>query len=120
VMHSLEHEERPYIQKELDVYFGDILDHLERACDIIEENAEVLASLADTNDALASYRTNAVIRILTIISVVILPLTLIAGLYGMNVSLPFGNHPNAFWIMVGMMTAVTVMMLVAFRARRWL
>lgn len=120
VMYSLEHEDRPYIKKELDDYFGDILDHLEKACDIIEEDAEVLASLADTNDALASYRTNAVIRILTIISVVILPLTLIAGLYGMNVRLPFGEHPYAFWIMVGMMTVVTVAMLLVFRYRRWL
>lgn len=120
VVYSLEHEKRPYIKKELDVYFGDILDHLERACDIIEEDAEVLASLADTNDALASYRTNAVIRILTIISVVILPLTLIAGLYGMNVKLPFDNHPQAFWIMVGMMVVVTVTMLLTFKYRRWL
>jgi magnesium transporter len=120
VMYSLEHEDRPYIKEELDVYFGDILDHLEKASDIIEEDAEVLTSLADTNDALASYRTNEVIRILTIISVVILPLTLIAGLYGMNVRLPFGEHPNAFWIMVGMMTFVTVTMLLAFRRRRWL
>ncbi len=120
VMVSLEQEDRPYIKEELEDYFGDILDHLEKACDIIEEDAEVLASLADTNDALASYRTNEVIRILTIISVIILPLTLFAGLYGMNVRLPFGEHPHAFWIMVGMMTFVSVTMLLTFRHRRWL
>lgn len=120
VMHSLEHEDRPYIKEELDVYFGDILDHLEKARDMIEEEAEVIASLADTNDALASYRINEVIRILTIISVVILPLTLIAGLYGMNVRLPVGDHPHAFWIMAGVMLVVTVAMLFVFRYRRWL
>jgi len=120
VMNSLEQEDRPYIKEGLGVYFGDILDHLEKASDAIEEDAEVLASLADTNDALASYRTYEVIRILTIISVIILPLTLIAGLYGMNVRLPFGDHPSAFWLMVGVMMFVSVAMLFVFRHRRWL
>ncbi|MBN1312920.1 MAG: magnesium transporter CorA family protein [Anaerolineae bacterium] len=120
VFHSLEHEDRSYIKEELDVYFGDILDHLEKACDMIEEDAEVITSLADTNDALASYRTNEVIRILTIISVAILPLTLLAGLYGMNVSLPLEHRPDAFWIVVGMMAVVTLAMLFVFRYRRWL
>ncbi|MBN1427550.1 MAG: magnesium transporter CorA family protein [Anaerolineae bacterium] len=120
IVSSLEDEDRPYIKEELDVYFGDIRDHLEKSCDIVDEDAEVITSLADTNDALASYRTNEVIRILTIISVVILPLTLIAGLYGMNVRLPLDAHPYAFWIMVGMMGLVTLAMLLIFRRRRWL
>lgn len=112
--------DRPYIHEELDDYFDDILDHLNKARDIIDDNYEVVAGLSDTSDTLASYRLNEVIRILTVISVIMLPLTLVSGIYGMNVALPLGEVPFAFLIILALMISMATGMLVYFRHRRWL
>jgi magnesium transporter len=120
IVHNLEQVERPFIREGLDVYFGDILDHLQKARDIVEDNAEMIASLADATDALASHRINEVMRILTVISVIMLPLTLIAGIFGMNVPLPFPRHSATFWWTLAGMLVISLAMLAYFRHRNWL
>jgi magnesium transporter len=80
----------------------------------------VIVSLADTSDALISYRINEVMRILTVISVIMLPLTLISGILGMNVPLPFPRNPTVFWEIMGFMLLISLSMLAYFRYRRWL
>ncbi|MDZ4771111.1 MAG: magnesium transporter CorA family protein [Chloroflexota bacterium] len=102
-------------------YFDDIVDHLNRARDIIDEDAEVVASLSDTADKLLSHRINGVIRILTVFSAIMLPLTFISSVYGMNlINLPLAEHPNSFWILSGGMLLLAVGMLLFFRWRKWL
>jgi magnesium transporter len=120
ILENLERRERPIIQEEMEDYFGDIADHMYRARDIIDENAEVIASLAETADALVSNRINDVMRILTVISVIMLPLTLISSIYGMNIGLPLQEHPQAFLFVNGMMIGIVVLMLAFFRFRNWL
>jgi magnesium transporter len=120
IVHNLEQVERSFIHEGLDVYFGDILDHLQKARDIVEDNAEMIASLADTTDALASHRINEVMRILTVISVIILPLSLIAGIFGMNLPLPFPHHAATFWWTLAGMLVISLAMLAYFRHRNWL
>jgi magnesium transporter len=120
ILANLEEVDRPFIREDLDVYFGDIHDHLTKARDIVEDDAEVIAGLADATDTLASYRINEVMRILTVISVVMLPLTLISGIYGMNIPLPFERNPNSFLGIMGLMLVISISMLLYFRHRRWL
>jgi magnesium transporter len=120
IVATLEQIDRPFIREDLDVYFGDTLDHLQKARDIVDDDAEVINSLADTTDALASYRINEVMRILTVISVIMLPLTLIAGILGMNVPLPLPLRPASFWGVMGLMACISFSMLLYFRYRRWL
>jgi len=120
ILQQLENTETPILHEDLEEYFGDITDHIYKARDIIDENAEVIASLAETADTLASHRINEVMRILTVISVIMLPLTLISSIYGMNVNLPFGGDPDAFIIIIASMVIITIMMLVYFRRRNWL
>ncbi|MBN1122343.1 MAG: magnesium transporter CorA family protein [Anaerolineae bacterium] len=120
IMETLEQIDRPFIREDLDVYFSDTLDHLQKARDIVEDDAEVINSLADTTDALASYRINEVMRILTVISVIMLPLTLISGILGMNVPLPLPLRPITFWGVMGLMVCISISMLLYFRYRRWL
>ena len=86
----------------------------------MDDDAEVIVSLADTNDALAAHRINEVMRILTVISVIMLPLTLISGILGMNYPLPRAGHPEMFWAIMGLMLVVSLVMLAYFRYRRWL
>ena len=78
---------------------------------------EVLAESADT---LASHRINEVMRILTVISVIMLPLTLIAGIYGMNVALPFEKSPFTFTAIMILMAIISSVMLYFFRRKKWL
>jgi magnesium transporter len=120
IVFNLENVDRPFIREDLDVYFGDILDHLQKARDIVEDDAELIVSLADTNDALASHRINEVMRILTVISVIMLPLTLISGILGMNIPLPLPRDSASFWGIMGLMLLVSFAMLLYFRFRHWL
>jgi magnesium transporter len=120
ILANLEAVDRPYIREELDVYFGDVLDHMQRARDVIDDSAEVIVGLADTADTLASHRINEVMRILTVISVIMLPLSLISGILGMNVPYPFQNNPATFFGILGFMLILSLAMLAFFRYRRWL
>lgn len=120
VLERLENTDNPILHEDLEEYFGDIVDHIYKARDIIDEDAEIIASLAETADTLASNRINEVMRILTVISVVMLPMTLISSIYGMNIDLPFDTHPNAFIIVSLFMFLIAASMLVYFRRRNWL
>jgi magnesium transporter len=120
ILESLERINSPFMQEELDEYFGDIVDHIRRLRDIIDENFEVISGLSDTADTLINHRLNAIIRVLTVISVIMLPLTLVSSIYGMNVSLPLSEHPMAFVFINGIMIVIAIGMLVIFRLRRWL
>lgn len=120
IVENLEKVDRPFIREELDVYFGDILDHLIKAYEIIEDDLEVIRGLSDTANTLVSYRLNEVMRILTVISVIMLPLTLLSGIYGMNVELPLAEWDAAFVLIIAMMFTIAATMLSYFRRRGWL
>ncbi len=124
IVERLEQVEHPIIHDELEEYFGDIADHLYKARDIIDENFEVINSLADTVDTLASHRINEVMRILTVISVIMLPLTLLTSFYGMNIPLPgqsdFLMRDEPFWILTLAMILLVIGLLFYFRRRGWL
>jgi magnesium transporter len=120
VIASLERKSRPFLNEEMDEYFGDISDHLSKIWDTLEDYKEVIEGLSDTINSLTSNRINEIIKVLTIISVILLPLTLISGIYGMNIRLPLESHELAFEIVMGIMLAVIVSMLVFFRWKKWI
>jgi len=120
IVANLERKDRPFIREDLDVYFSDIVDHLNKAWDILEDYREVIEGLSETSDSVSSYRINEVMRILTVISVIILPLSLISGLYGMNVFLPMAQHPLSFFAILGLMAVIAGGMLLYFKRRGWL
>lgn len=120
VVSQLEHRAIPLIQSDIDVYFGDIADHLAKLWDSLEDLKEVLEGLSDTFDSLASHRLNGVIKTLTVISVVILPLTFITGIFGMNVPIPYESSPYALLVITLVLFSITTLMLVAFRRRGWI
>jgi magnesium transporter len=106
--------------EEMEEYFGDLVDHIQKARDMIDEDAEVITSLSDTADTLLTHRLNGVIRILTVISVIFFPLTLLTGVWGMNVDLPLQDRENAFVIISLIMAAIVTVMITYFRKRNWL
>ncbi len=120
IIEALESGDHPILHEALEEYFGDIADHIRKARDIIDEDYDIVVGIAETADTLASHRINEVIRILTVISVIMLPLTLLSSIYGMNIGLPFEEHPNAFIIVFALMVVITILMLIYFRRRNWL
>lgn len=117
---TLEHKNKKFVPEELALYFDDILDAIERQWALLDTAKEMIDALQDTHESWLSHKTNAVIQVLTIFSVVMLPLTFITGLYGMNVELPYGNHPMAFFIVTGLMSTLLVAMLWFFNKKHWL
>jgi magnesium transporter len=109
-----------YVTGELDIYFDDINDASERVWDMLENFKEVIEGLENTNEAVLSHRLNDSIRVLTAFSVIMLPLTLIASILGMNVGVPGEGSIHAFWITIGVMLSVLTGMILWFRKRGWL
>jgi magnesium transporter len=117
---DLERTKTRYIADDLDIYFDDIVDASERIWDMLENYKEVVEGLEDTNESAISHRVNEVLRVLTAITVIILPLTLIASIWGMNVRVPGEESLTAFWIIIVSMVLVLAGMLAYFRKRGFL
>jgi magnesium transporter len=111
---------RRYVSEDLEVYFDDIIDASERIWDMLENFKEVVEALEDTNESVLAHRLNDVLRILTAFSVIMLPLTLIASIFGMNTRVPGEQSIAGFWIVIVTMVVVLVGMLAVFRRRGWL
>jgi magnesium transporter len=113
------HVER-FLPEELEEYFDDIVDAAERIWDMLDNYKEVVEALEDTNESVISHRQNDILRVLTIFSVTLLPLTLITGVFGMNVRFPGFETAWAFWVVFGVMACALVGMLSFFRLKKWL
>ena len=111
---------RRYVSEELEIYFDDIVDASERIWDMLENDKEVVEALEATNESVLSHRLNDVLRFLTAFSVLFLPLTLIASIWGMNVHVPGEQGTTAFWVIMGTMVAILGGAIVLFKRRGWL
>ncbi len=122
VLRDLENLKSRFLAPDLDLelYFDDIGDAHERIWDMLENYKEVVEALEDTNESFISHRVNDILRVLTSISVVVLPLTLIASIWGMNVGVPGEGDTATFWLVIAAMLALLVGMLTYFRRRGWL
>jgi len=101
-------------------YWGDIMDSYQREWDIIEDARELISGYSKTFDSLQVNKTNEVMKILTLVSSILLPLTFIASLYGMNIKLPIQDHPASFVIVSACMVAIAILMLIYFKIRKWM
>src|SRR5436190_11098523 len=117
---DLERTKTRYIADDLDIYFDDIVDASERIWDMLENYKEVVEALEETNESAISHRSNEVFRILTAFSVIFLPLTLIASIWGMNVHVPGEQDTTAFYVVLGFMAVVLGGMVAYFRKRGFL
>jgi len=106
-------------QDEFDMedYWGNILDKYQKMFDLVEDYGELIEGLSKTFDSLQANKTNEIMRVLTYFSTIMLPLTVVTGMYGMNVKLPFQSEAWSFWGVLGLMIAITVGLLVFFKRR---
>ena len=117
---DLERNKQRYIADDLDIYFDDIVDAAERIWDMLENYKEVVEALESTNESAIAHRSNEVFRVLTAFSVIFLPLTLIASVWGMNVHVPGQGDATAFYVVLGFMVVVLGGLVALFRRRGWL
>jgi magnesium transporter len=112
------HVER-FLPEDLELYFDDLVDASERIWDLLDNYKEVVEALEATNEAALSHRQNDVLRVLTVFSVLLLPLTLLASIFGMNVDFPGFGTAEAFWLIIAAMVVIFAAVLAFFRWRRF-
>lgn len=118
---QLEHKNKRFLSEDLEVYFDDVVDKIERIYNNLETLKEIVASLQEANESILSHNTNNIIKVLTIFSVIMLPLTFVTGVYGMNImGLPVAQHPLSFIILSGIFVLIVLIMLIFFRFKRWI
>lgn len=120
ILRLLERRVERFLPEELELYFDDLVDASERIWDLLDNYKEVVEALEATNESAISHRQNDVLRLLTVFSAVLLPLTLIASVFGMNVQYPGEGTHAAFFVIVGFMGAAVAGMVGFFRWKRWL
>jgi magnesium transporter len=118
VVRSLSARERDFLRLDEDAYFGDLTDGLTRLWDMLEEHKDIIEGLDATLSSLTSHRINQEMKVFTLITVIMLPMTLVASILGMNVAIPFSDHPLALPITLLMMTLMAGGLYVFFRYKR--
>lgn len=121
LLYRLLNSNRLNLTEQEKTYFFDIHDHLLKLTEMVESNRELTADMRDSHMSMNAIRMNSIMMTLTIVSTIFIPLTFIAGIYGMN----FANMPELNWhygyfIILGFMLLVTVYMLGFFKKRGWL
>ncbi|NUM25290.1 MAG: magnesium transporter CorA family protein [Candidatus Buchananbacteria bacterium] len=120
VTNTLSRLDAKFIDSEMLVYFDDLDDFIEKNIYILESYRDRVLSLYEINEALMSHRTNSVMKILTVMSVALMPLTLLSGIYGMNIDLPLGNHPFFIWGLFIGLAALILGVLFYLRKKDWI
>jgi magnesium transporter len=127
LLNALLRDDSPHVSKETRLYLRDTYDHAVQVMDMVETFREIASGLMDLYLSGVSNRMNEIMKFLTIISTIFLPLTFIAGVYGMNFdpnaspyNMPELRHPYGYEMALGMMAASAIGLLVYYRKKGWL
>ncbi len=120
ILKEVETSKTDFITVESDAFFRDVRDHSYRILDITETVKEMISSALEVHLTISSRKSNEIITILTMMTAVLLPMSLITGLYGMNFKyIPLLEDQDGFFISLGFMTFVGLLMYTFFRVKRW-
>jgi magnesium transporter len=120
VLRQLERAGERYLASEdLDIYYDDLVDSAERIWDLLENYKEVAEALEQTNETAISHRQNRILQVLTVLTVVFLPVTFVTNLFGMNVPVPFDHVSFAFVVILGVLVGAIAVLLGVFKWLRW-
>ncbi len=120
LVNALWHSDNGLIEEGNAKYFKDIYDHICIAIDYADNYREMVVSLQDLYMDQVSARMNEVMKILTVVTTLLAPATVISGIFGMNfATIPFSENPNGFKVIIGIMAAIMLLMLIYFRRKRW-
>jgi len=121
VVSNLERSESRLISKRTGIYIRDLYDHTIQVIDTIETFRDTIAGMLDLYLSSVSNRMNEVMKVLTIIATIFIPLTFVTGVYGMNFKyMPELESPIGYFVTWGIMILLGLMMLVYFKKKRWM
>lgn len=120
LFHKFESGEIEGYAENMEDYWGNILDYYQKMWDMTEDYQEIVEGLSKTFDSLQTNRTNEIMKVLTLISSILLPLTFIASLYGMNIGLPFQSEPHSFTLLMIFMILLAGSMIFLFKKKKWM
>jgi magnesium transporter len=121
VLHRMSHGEFPQVPEHVLPFFRDVHDHLQRMADLAESYRDLVGGLFEIHFAVVGIRTNDIMKTLAVVSAIILPLSLIAGIYGMNFEyLPETKMRYGYFVTLGVMALLTVILLTYFWRRGWI
>jgi magnesium transporter len=120
ILNRLSHECERFIRKEHFIYFRDVYDHLVRISETADIYRDILTGILDAYLLLTSNRLNTVMKTLTIIATILMPLSVITGVYGMNFEhMPELRAPYGYFTVLGVMATLVVVMLAVFKRKKW-
>jgi magnesium transporter len=118
---GLQRAESDLITDAIQIYLRDVYDHTIQVMDTVESLRDMVSGMLDTHLSSVSNRMNEVMKVLTIIATIFIPITFIAGIYGMNFPyMPELGWRGAYFAVLGVMAGVTLAMVIYFRRKRWL
>lgn len=120
VLESLARDNYPMIDSGLRSYYQDLIGTNIRVWSALENAKETIESLEETNDALLSNKLNTTMKVLTIFSAVMLPMTVISSVLSMSMNIPLAHSPHAFWIYVVGMFLISAITIIIFKVKRWI
>ena len=121
VLSSFEIAGKQFFGKEFEYHLKSISGEYYKVFNVLEGHKETVLDLRDTNDSLLTTKTNEIMKILTIMAFMAFPLTLIAGVFGMNVEfMPFVENEYGFWIIFGIMLIAVLIMFTYFKFKKWM
>jgi len=108
-------------KKSMKQYYDGLVEHSKRIWEMLDNQKEMVEVLNNTNESILNDRMGDIMKTLTIFSVIVFPLTLLAAIFGMNTTdIPLTNTPNGFWILIGVMLLGCFGMLLFFKKKGWL
>ncbi len=120
VLRSFEMAGKQFFGESFSYYLTTVIGEYEKLKSVVDGNKEILRDLRETNDSLLTTKTNHTIKTLTIVTFIMLPLTLITGIFGMNTPLPLIDSTNDFILVIVAMLLLATVMIIYFRNKKWL
>jgi len=120
VIESLAQKDYALIENELRPYYQDLIGTNIRIWNALESVKETIESLEDTNNSLLSNKLDTTMKVLTIFSAVLLPLTVYSNILAMSAQIPFGNNPFGFWIHISIMIVLGLITITLFKIKKWI
>ncbi len=123
VIGNLENKLKRFTKIDIGVYYGDLMDHMNQACETLDECKEIIEVFKDTDYILGTDRLNRIVRTMTVLGTILLPFLIVSSMYGMNIVLPGGLEEGShlsFIIILLVMAGIAGTMLLIFHRKRWI
>jgi len=121
VINKLQREQSKLISDDLQIYLRDVYDHIFRITDLLENYRDIIFGMLDMYLSSVSNKMNDIMKVLTIISTVFIPLSFLAGFYGMNfIYTPEFSYPYSYPILIVIMSSIALVMILFFKKKRWI